>query len=137
MSQKLGSFFKKGPMAGKQRLFTMLEDSNSKIITADFDTFPMNDEDVVRLEKVIRENSRLKSISLVDCNLSSDHLELLALAVLSNKTLQKFQVELFYDCSEKLHNLMTAVDAHLLTNTDIVPQLDNSINEHALGAIYV
>lgn len=137
MSQKLGGFFKKGAMTGKQRLFNLLEESDSEITTADFDTFPMNDEDVVRLDKLIRDNSRLKAISLVDCNLSSEHLERLAIAVLSNKTLQKFQVELFYDCSERLRNLMVAVDAHLLNNMNMVPRPDSSTEEHALSAICV
>ncbi|CAM4462445.1 MAG: hypothetical protein LEGION0403_FIIPPAGN_01365 [Legionella sp.] len=135
MSQKLWGFFNKGAMAGKQRLFNMLENVNSEITIADFDTFPMNHDDVARLEKIIRDNTRLQVISLVDCNLSSEYLELLAMAVLSNKTLQKFQVELFYDCSETLRDLMTSVELHLMNN--MMLKLDSSVDERASNAISV
>ncbi|WP_058533619.1 hypothetical protein [Legionella saoudiensis] len=135
MSEKFGGFFNKGPMAGKQRLFHLLENADSGITTAEFDTFPLSHEDVTRLAKIIRENTSLKAISLIDCNLSSEDLEELAMAVLSNSTLQKFQVELFYDCSKTLRDLMTTVDSHLKNNINMMHKLD--MPEQIMKAICV
>ncbi|WP_133137822.1 hypothetical protein [Legionella rowbothamii] len=134
MSQKLERFFKP-PMSGKLRLFKMLEDVNSDITTAEFDTFPMNQDDVNRLEKIIRENTTLKVISLVDCNLSLEHLEVLAMAVLANKTLHMFKVELFYDCSDVVRDLMASVQSHLRNNMNL--KRVSSQEEQGMKAIWV
>jgi hypothetical protein len=135
MSQKLERFFNQRSMTGKLRLLNMLEDVNSEITTAEFDTFPMSQDDVTRLEKIIRENTTLKVISLVDCNLSSEHLEILAMAVLANKTLQIFKVELFYDCSETVRDLMTSVQSHLRDNMDLMR--NSPVDEQVTKVIWV
>lgn len=137
MSEKQGGFFDKKPMTGKQRLFKMLEDGDSGIKVAEFDTFPMTHNDVVRLEKIIRENTSVEVISLIDCNLSSEHLEILARAVLSNQTLQKFQVELFHDCSARVCNLMSLVQSHLMKNMSLIRRSASSEDEQLMKTICV
>ncbi|MDR3503847.1 MAG: hypothetical protein P4L79_14815 [Legionella sp.] len=137
MSQKPWSFFSKKPMAGKQELFNVLEDGDSEITTAEFDTFPMNQDDVTRLEKIIRKNTTLKAISLIDCNLSAENLEVLARAVLSNETLQTFRVELFDDCSETVRVLMTSVQSHLMNNMNMMRRLDSPVEGRVTNAIFV
>lgn len=109
-------FFNKSVMLGKEVLFNLLEAHDEQTITAEFDTFPMSTKDIIRLAAIITTNPFLKAISLVDCCLKNDHIEVLGNAILANEALEQFHVELFEDCNEDIQVLMTKVYVHLQKN---------------------
>ncbi|CAM4411513.1 MAG: hypothetical protein LEGION0403_FIIPPAGN_02690 [Legionella sp.] len=109
-------FRKNESMQGKERLLKELEANNPTTIHATFDTYPMFSEDVDRLLDIIRNNTHMVTLGLLDCRITREEAKALAEVILKNNTLQEVKLEAFMDDSLELQTLLSEVRAHLEIN---------------------
>lgn len=109
-------FRKNESMQGKERLLKELEANNPATTHATFDTYPMFSEDVRRLLDIIRTNTHMLTLGLLDCRITREEARALAEAILKNNTLQEVKLEAFMDDSLELQTLLSEVGEHLKKN---------------------
>lgn len=103
-------------MQGKEQLLKRLESNHPQTTIAVFDLFPMYPDDISRLIEIIKSNTNMLELSLLNCNLTATDTKLIAEALLENNTLELVNIEKCMDDLPEIKQLLDKVVSHLETN---------------------
>ena len=110
--------------AGKDHLLAKLLSNDSETTTANFQLSSLLAEDKVKLGDIIKTNTYLKRLNLIDSNLQASDFQLIAQALESNTTILEINIERFLDDSDETKRLIDQIDGYINRNNKLFAEQD-------------
>lgn len=96
-------------MTEKERLFLLLEknDPNTRVVA--FCIESMSSQDVQRLATIIKNNTYLETLRLLECDLQASDIPLIAMAMDQNNTIMEVVIQSYHDDTPQTKALIQAI----------------------------
>lgn len=103
-------------LEGKEVLFQQLEQNDPTVEVAIFDLLPLTQSDVRRLAQIIKKNTHLKVLRLMECQLEQTDIRPIAEAMKSNRTITEVVIQKFKNDSKETKNFIHQIEEIACSN---------------------